>query len=135
VSVTFSASSKDFSCLASAKFVITNNIHSFINLVKYLFTVKCCFFNDTKFLHMSLSILSIFANLYVIHAPSFSIRPFLFGCSLHSCSLWFPIFNYTDVGLITSYVLQSIFTGATTHCGFVFCSPLAGYSLLIHEVS
>ena len=22
------------------------------------------------------------------------------------------------------------FTGATTHCGFVFCSPLAGYSLL-----
>jgi len=43
----------------------------------------------------------------IIHAPSFSIRPFLFGCSLHSFSLWFPIFNYTDVGLITSYVLQN----------------------------
>jgi hypothetical protein len=27
------------------------------------------------------------------------------------------------------------FTGATTHCGFVFCSPLAGYSLLAYEVS
>jgi len=26
-------------------------------------------------------------------------------------------------------------TGATTHCGFVFCSPLAGYSLLAYEVS
>ena len=26
-------------------------------------------------------------------------------------------------------------TGATTHCGFVFCSPLAGYSLLACEVS
>ena len=24
---------------------------------------------------------------------------------------------------------------ATTHCGFVFCSPLAGYSLLAYEVS
>ena len=23
-------------------------------------------------------------------------------------------------------------TGATTHCGFVFCSPLAGYSLLAY---
>ena len=27
------------------------------------------------------------------------------------------------------------FTGATTHCEFVFCSPLAGYSLLAYEVS
>jgi Na+/H+-translocating membrane pyrophosphatase len=27
------------------------------------------------------------------------------------------------------------FTGATTHSGFVFCSPLAGYSLLAYEVS
>ena len=26
-------------------------------------------------------------------------------------------------------------TGATTHCGFVFCSRLAGYSLLAYEVS
>jgi len=27
------------------------------------------------------------------------------------------------------------FKAATTHCGFVFCSPLAGYSLLAYEVS
>jgi hypothetical protein len=26
-------------------------------------------------------------------------------------------------------------TGATTHCGIVFCSPLEGYSLLAYEVS
>jgi len=26
-------------------------------------------------------------------------------------------------------------TGATTHSGFVFCSPLSGYSLLAYEVS
>jgi len=26
-------------------------------------------------------------------------------------------------------------TGFTTHCGFVFCSPQAGYSLLEYEVS
>jgi hypothetical protein len=25
--------------------------------------------------------------------------------------------------------------GATTHCGFVFCSPLSGYNLLAYEVS
>jgi len=27
------------------------------------------------------------------------------------------------------------FTGATTHCGFVFCSPVTDYSLLAYEVS
>jgi hypothetical protein len=26
-------------------------------------------------------------------------------------------------------------TGATTQCGFVFCSPLSGYSLLVYEVT
>ena len=33
----------------------------------------------------------------------------------------------------TYYVL--FFTVAKTHCGFVFCSPLAGCSLLAYEVS
>ena len=27
------------------------------------------------------------------------------------------------------------FPDATTHCAFVFCSPLAGYSLLAYQVS
>jgi hypothetical protein len=42
-----------------------------------------------------------------------------------------------DQHTLASQLLFSIFfsTGFTTHCGFVFCSPLAGYSLLAYEVS
>ena len=32
-------------------------------------------------------------------------------------------------------IFPIFFSGATTHCGFVFCSPLGGYSLLAYEVS
>ena len=39
---------------------------------------------------------------------------------------------YNDMFITRSRVF---FTGATTHCGFVSCSPLAGYSLLAYEVS
>jgi hypothetical protein len=40
-----------------------------------------------------------------------------------------------DASLVIIYIYFFFFTGATTHCGFVFCSPLAGYSLLAYEVS
>ena len=38
----------------------------------------------------------------------------------------------SDVAELNDFFL---FTGATTHCGFEFCSPLAGYSLLAYEIS
>jgi len=43
------------------------------------------------------------------------------------------------VRIITSEIFKRYIpffsTGTTTHCGFVFCSPVAGYSLLAYEVS
>ena len=49
------------------------------------------------------------------------------------------MFSYNSIyeKLVTNVTSSLIFfsTGATTHCGFVFCSLLPGYSLLAYEVS
>jgi len=43
----------------------------------------------------------------------------------------------TFIGFFWSVRSLHIFysTGATTHCGFVFCSPLAGYGLFAYDIS
>jgi hypothetical protein len=40
-----------------------------------------------------------------------------------------------NVNEFSTDIMYFFSIGATTHCGFVFCSPLAGYSLLAYEVS
>ena len=47
--------------------------------------------------------------------------------------------KYTAINVlqaVNTMITNKIYipTGATTHYGFVFCSPLAGYSLLACEV-
>ena len=37
---------------------------------------------------------------------------------------WRPVYMFNDITLSSSFFS----TGATTHCGFIFCSPLAGSS-------
>ena len=46
---------------------------------------------------------------------------------------YFLIFSNLATQII--YTFLFFFTGATTHYGFVFCSPLAVYSPLAYEVS
>jgi len=45
--------------------------------------------------------------------------------------------EYLALNLVVNTSSKRVFfsTGDTTHCGFVFCSPLAGYSFLAYEVS
>ena len=46
--------------------------------------------------------------------------------------LFFPSSSSSSSSFSSS---SSSTAGATTHCGFVFCSSLEGYSLLAYEVS
>ena len=57
------------------------------------------------------------------------------GSDHTSCVSWSLTSN--DTMRKSSAITVNFFfpTGATTHCGFVFCSPLAGYSLLAYEFS
>lgn len=106
VSVTFSTSSKDFSCWASAKRVITNNNHSFLHLIKYLSTVQWYLFNVTKFLYISPSILSKFVSLYDINAQNFfhsSISLWLFPSFVFSLVPYFELHRRWTNYFITSY--------------------------------
>ena len=58
------------------------------------------------------------------------------GCEPSLC-MWLALVRCSseqhDCCLVHIFFFFS--AGATTHCGFVFCSPLVGYSLLAYEVS
>jgi hypothetical protein len=65
-------------------------------------------------------------------AHAFQARRFVLKVSV-PCIVCIRVHNLLHKKL---HIIKFVFsTGATLHCGFVFCSPLAGYSLLAYEVS